>query len=189
MSRTLAILVFGLVALAAMEPWARVLHGSVWHGALYSIHRSHHTKRVGRFERNDALSGLHAPIAIALVMTGCNVSGWLGGALIGSGAGMTVFGLAYVLVHDGLVHRRLPLGRMGTWLVQRPYVRRVRDAHRIHHATGEAPFGLFLGPYELTKAPRARAARPTEARREDRALAARPNRRQVDGVRCEARNR
>ena len=38
---------------AAMEPWARVLHGQVWHRALWRVHRSHHSQRNGRFEAND----------------------------------------------------------------------------------------------------------------------------------------
>lgn len=136
-----------LAVAAAMEPWARLLHGRVWHHRLWSVHRSHHTRRRGRFEKNDALSALHAPIAAALVMLGCNMHGVAAAALVGAGAGMTAFGLAYVVVHDGLVHGRLPVA----FLARVPYLRRVRDAHAVHHARGRAPYGLFLGPRELAR--------------------------------------
>jgi len=137
-----------LVTAAAMEPWAMFLHGRVWHHRLWSVHRSHHSQRRGRFERNDALSALHAPIAAALVMVGCNLHGLAAAVTIGAGAGMTAFGLAYVVVHDGLVHGRLPVA----FLARVPWLRRVRNAHRVHHAKGLAPYGLFLGPQELERA-------------------------------------
>ena len=133
---------------AAMELWAALLHGRVWHGVLWGVHRSHHRRRVGPFEANDLLSALHAPIAIALILYGClGEPGALREIAFGAGIGMTLFGLAYVLVHDGLVHSRVPVG----WLSRVPYLARVRDAHLVHHARGQAPFGLFLGPRELAR--------------------------------------
>ena len=172
-----AILLGTLVALvvaAAMEPWARLLHGRVWHHRLWRIHRSHHARRSGRFEVNDALSAAHAPVAAALVMIGCNIHGLLAPLAIGTGAGMTLFGVAYVVMHDGLVHGRLPVA----FLLRLPSVRRIRDAHAVHHAKGAAPYGFFLGPRELarsrrtllvTQGPRARGARPTAPPPSDRA--------------------
>lgn len=172
-----AVLLGALVAVvvaAAMEPWAQLLHGRVWHRRLWGVHRSHHARRPGRFERNDALSAAHAPIATALIMVGCNMHGLLAVAAIGTGAGMTLFGLAYVLFHDGVVHGRLPVG----FLLRLPGVRRIRDAHAVHHARGAAPYGFFLGPRELartrrapfvTQRPHARGERPTAQPPPDRA--------------------
>lgn len=141
-------IVTALAAFAAMEGWAAFLHGKVWHRALWSVHRSHHTKRRGLFERNDALSFLHAPIAAGLILYGCvGVPGPLREAAFGFGLGMTAFGVAYVLVHDGLVHRRLPV----SGLARIPYLARVRDAHRVHHSTGGPPYGLFLGPLVVAR--------------------------------------
>ncbi len=137
-----------LAAFATMEVWAALLHGRVWHHALWSIHRSHHTKRRGAFEQNDALAFLHAPIAAGLIIYGCDgAPGPLREAAFGFGLGMTAFGAAYVLVHDGLVHRRLPV----SGLARVPYLARVRDAHRVHHSTGGPPYGLFLGPLVLAR--------------------------------------
>lgn len=158
-------IVTAFAAFAAMEGWAALLHGKVWHRALWPIHRSHHVPRRGRFEQNDALSSLHAPIAAGLIVYGCaEAPGLHHDAAFGFGLGMTAFGLAYLLVHDGLVHGRLPV----SGLARIPYLARVRDAHLVHHATGGSPFGLFLGPLVLARAA-SRAARsaapapPTDA--------------------------
>lgn len=170
--------VVAIVVGASMEPWARLLHGRVWHHRLWSVHRSHHTRRVGRFEANDWLSALHAPIAAALVMIGCNMHGIAAAVAIGAGAGMTAFGLAYVLVHDGLVHGRLPVA----FLARSRWLRQMRKAHAVHHARGGAPFGLFLGPRELTRASRKQDGHPSAPHRPVPAPGA-PRDRRRDGAR------
>ncbi|HZF50348.1 MAG TPA: beta-carotene hydroxylase [Polyangiaceae bacterium] len=134
---------------AAMELWAAFLHGRVWHHALWRVHRSHHSRRAGRFESNDLLSSLHAPIAIALILYGClGAPGVIRDIGFGAGIGMTLFGVAYLIVHDGLVHGRLPVAR----LAKIPFFERIRAAHLEHHTRGREPFGLFLGPRELARA-------------------------------------
>jgi beta-carotene 3-hydroxylase len=161
----------------AMEGWAALLHGRVWHGALLPIHRSHHRKRLGTFEANDLLSALHAPIAIALILYGSPPRGALGDVAFGLGIGMTLFGLAYLLVHDGFVHRRLPMGVLARFA----FFRAIRDAHRTHHGRGRAPYGFFLGPSELRRHARrpAREIAPNERSPKDRARASRRGRPQA----------
>ncbi|KAK2983568.1 hypothetical protein RJ640_023102, partial [Escallonia rubra] len=63
------------------------------------------------------------------------------------GLGITVFGMAYMFVHDGLVHKRFPVGPIANV----PYLRKVAAAHQIHHTDkfDGVPYGLFLGPKEL----------------------------------------
>lgn len=137
-----------LVVAGLMDVWAALLHGLVWHGPLMPLHKSHHEPRLGRFEKNDALSFLHAPIAIALVLYGCRAApGFWREVAFGTGIGMTLFGFGYTLVHDGLVHKRLPL----RFLSRSKYLRGVARAHRVHHtdALGGVPFGLFTGPLEM----------------------------------------
>lgn len=53
----------------------------------------------------------------------------------------------YMFVHDGLVHKRFPVGP----LADVPYLKRVAAAHKLHHAERYegVPWGLFLGPMEL----------------------------------------
>lgn len=43
------------------------------------------------------------------------------------GLGITVFGIAYMFVHDGLVHKRFPVGPIANV----PYFRRVASAHQV----------------------------------------------------------
>jgi beta-carotene 3-hydroxylase len=151
-TRALLWIPVALVTAVAMDAWAAILHRVAWHGPLWSIHGSHHRARRGRFEANDALSLLHAPLAVALILYGCaGPEGPLREVLFGLGLGMTAFGLAYVVVHDGLVHGRLPVRR----LLAIRALREVVDAHRIHHARhhadprGGPPYGFFFGPREL----------------------------------------
>ncbi len=130
-----------LVVAVAMEFWAQFLHGAVWHGILWKVHRSHHRPRKTWWEANDALSVLHAPIAIALILYGCRgPEGVARELLFGVGLGMTLFGIAYFVVHDGLVHGRLPV----QGLLRFAYFAKVRDHHLLHHRKGHrAPYGFF----------------------------------------------
>ncbi|ESQ43260.1 hypothetical protein EUTSA_v10014816mg [Eutrema salsugineum] len=43
------------------------------------------------------------------------------------GLGITVFGIAYMFVHDGLVHKRFPVGPIANV----PYLRKVAAAHQV----------------------------------------------------------
>ena len=155
------------VALAVaplMDLWAALLHGAIWHGRLWPVHRSHHTARRGAFERNDWLSALHAPISVALILYGCRAAPSLSREVaFGVGLGMSLFGLAYTLVHDGLVHGRLPV----RGLLRFAYFRDVARAHRVHHAgpTGGPPYGLFFGPMELSRHRRLTRSRSTPSGR------------------------
>jgi beta-carotene 3-hydroxylase len=44
------------------------------------------------------------------------------------GLGITVFGIAYMFVHDGLVHKRFPVGP----IADVPYFRKVAAAHKVN---------------------------------------------------------
>ncbi|KAL8170665.1 hypothetical protein V2J09_022469 [Rumex salicifolius] len=63
------------------------------------------------------------------------------------GLGMTVFGISYMFIHDGLVHRRFPVGPIADC----PYLQRVSAAHQLHHSEKlkGVPYGLFLAPQEI----------------------------------------
>jgi beta-carotene 3-hydroxylase len=59
---------------------------------------------------------------------------------------MGLYGLLYVLVHDGLVHRRIPFVKAP----RRGYLKRLVQAHRMHHAVrereGAVSFGFLWAP-------------------------------------------
>ncbi|KAF5960029.1 hypothetical protein HYC85_001238 [Camellia sinensis] len=143
---------FGTFALSVgaavgMEFWARWAHRALWHASLWHMHESHHKPREGPFELNDVFAITNAVPAIALLSYGFFHKGLLPGLCFGAGLGITVFGMAYMFVHDGLVHKRFPVGPIANV----PYLRRVAAAHQLHHSDkfNGVPYGLFLGPKEL----------------------------------------
>uniref|UniRef100_A0A7N0RBC8 beta-carotene 3-hydroxylase n=1 Tax=Kalanchoe fedtschenkoi TaxID=63787 RepID=A0A7N0RBC8_KALFE len=134
-------------AAVGMEFWARWAHRALWHSSLWHMHESHHLPREGAFELNDVFAIINAVPAIALLAYGFFNKGFFPGLCFGAGLGITVFGMAYMFVHDGLVHRRFPVGPVA----HVPYLRRVAAAHQLHHSAKfqGVPYGLFLGPMEL----------------------------------------
>nr|AGS79169.1 beta-ring carotene hydroxylase [Fagopyrum tataricum] len=134
-------------AAVGMEFWARWAHEALWHASLRHMHESHHKPREGAFELNDVFAVINAVPAIALLNYGFYHRGLVPGLCFGAGLGITVFGMAYMFVHDGLVHRRFPVGPIANV----PYFRRVAAAHQLHHSEKfkGVPYGLFLGPKEL----------------------------------------
>ncbi len=134
-----------LLTLTLMEGWASLLHRCIWHGALWPLHRSHHRRGTGGWQANDLLSLMHLPVALGLILYGClGTPGIARELAFGAGLGMSTFGLAYLMVHDGIIHGRLPIGGLRRWA----YVRAICAAHERHHRTGGAPFGLFSGPWQ-----------------------------------------
>ncbi|KAL5209607.1 hypothetical protein ABZP36_005230 [Zizania latifolia] len=143
---------FGTFALSVgaavgMEFWARWAHRALWHASLWHMHKSHHRPRDGPFELNDVFAIVNAVPAMSLLAYGFFNCGLVPGLCFGAGLGITLFGMAYMFVHDGLVHRRFPVGPIANV----PYFRRVAAAHQIHHMDkfDGVPYGLFLGPKEL----------------------------------------
>jgi len=147
MTEMLGTFALSVGAAVGMEFWAQWAHKALWHSSLWHMHESHHRPRDGPFELNDVFAIINAGPAIALLAFGFFHSGLIPGLCFGAGLGITLFGMAYMFVHDGLVHRRFPVGPIANV----PYFRRVAAAHKIHHMDKfeGVPYGLFLGPKEL----------------------------------------
>lgn len=129
------------VTVVLMEGVAAGVHRFVMHGFGWNWHRSHHEKRVGFFERNDLYAVFFATVSVLLF--------WLGSRLPPLwwvGVGMAAYGILYSLLHDGLVHRRMPMLRTP----RKGYLKRLVQAHRLHHATSErrgaVSFGFLYAP-------------------------------------------
>lgn len=153
MLATLALVFGGAIG---MEMWARFAHKSLWHDYApgWALHKSHHEPRIGPFEANDIFAVVNGVPACALCAYGFFTPSIGGGIAFGAGLGITLFGIAYMFIHDGLVHRRFPVGPIAEW----PYLKRVAVAHQLHHSAkyAGAPWGLFLGPQELEQIPGAK---------------------------------
>ena len=117
-------------------------HRYVMHGWLWSWHKSHHEPHDGLLERNDRFALVGMAAAIFIFWLRYHV-GWIA---FGVGCGVSVYGLFYALLHDGLVHRRLPMGAQP----KRGYLGRLVTAHHLHHAVqgkgGCVSFGFLYAP-------------------------------------------
>ena len=127
-----------LLAAAAMEPIAAILHRLVMHRRGWGWHRDHHAPHRARFETNDLFPVVFAAVTIIVMAVGASFVALR--PLLWIGAGVTAYGAAYLLVHDVCVH-----GRIGRPIERTAYVRYVRRAHRVHHLFGREPYG-FLFP-------------------------------------------
>lgn len=132
----------GVATVAFMEWVAWFVHKYLMHGPLWSLHESHHRPRRGRFELNDLFGLFFSAISIVLIYFGVRDNP----ALLGAGLGMVGYGLIYFLVHDVLVHRRV----RHVFVPRSGYLRRIYQAHRLHHALetkeGAVSFGFVYAP-------------------------------------------
>jgi beta-carotene 3-hydroxylase len=146
MACTLALVFGGVVG---MEMYARWAHRALWHDFApgWALHKSHHEPRTGPFEANDVYAIANAVPAMGLCLYGFLTPGLAGSLCFGAGLGITLFGVMYMFIHDGLVHKRFPVGP----LADVPAMKRIVAAHKIHHTEryGGVPFGMFAGPQEL----------------------------------------
>jgi beta-carotene 3-hydroxylase len=135
-----------LAAFLGMEAFAWTVHRYVMHGPLGWIwHASHHSEhnRLGEgggAERNDLFAVVFALPAIILFIIGAEPGRR---AVWFAGLGVTLYGVMYWIVHDGFVHQRWPMRIRA----KRGYVKRLVQAHRLHHSThgrtGAVSFGFL----------------------------------------------
>jgi beta-carotene 3-hydroxylase len=124
-------------AFAMMEGVAYVTHKYAMHGFLWVLHKSHHMPREGLFERNDWFAFYFALPSILFIYLGVNVYP----PLLWIGLGMTAYGFAYFLFHDGIVHHRMGF----RYRAANPYMKRIIEAHWVHHASSEKENAVSFG--------------------------------------------
>ena len=134
-----AAIVLGTVVL--MEGLAWAAHKYLMHGWGWGWHRSHHERHDGLLEKNDLYALVFGALAFGLILLGGAVPG-----LYWVGIGFSLYGLLYFILHDGLAHGRWPF----RVTPRNPYLRRLVQAHRLHHATagrdGAVSFGFLYAP-------------------------------------------
>ena len=139
-----------LVAFMSMEAIAWCTHKYLMHGPLWYFHRDHHThENAGFFEKNDFFFLLFAIPGIALIYFGWKQG--LASHLLWAGLGITLYGVAYFLVHDIFIHQRFKFLRS----IDTRYFKAIRRAHKVHHKhltreDGEC-FGMLLVPPKYLK--------------------------------------
>ena len=134
-----------LATVVAMEGVAWASHKYVMHGFAWAWHRDHHEPHDRALEKNDLFGLVGAALSIVLFALGSpwimGASAWWPGTWLGFG--VLGYGVIYTLVHDGLVH-----GRWFRHVPRRGYLKRIVQAHNLHHATigkeGGVSFGFVL---------------------------------------------
>ena len=136
-----------LATFLGMEGVAWCTHKFIMHGLLWNLHEDHHRKNpTSFFEKNDyfflifALPGI-ACLAIGTFFEPLHV-------LFFIGAGITMYGFAYFMVHDIFIHQRFKIFRNSDNF----YFRAIRRAHKMHHKhlgkeDGEC-FGMLWVPFQ-----------------------------------------
>ncbi len=133
-----------LATFITMEGVTWCTHKFVMHGFLWYLHEDHHQPRYQNIlEKNDAFFVIFAIPSIALFYFGLepvlNFKFFIG-------LGILLYGIAYFLVHDVLIHQRFK------WFkhTKNKYLIGLRKAHKIHHKHlgkehGEC-FGMLFVP-------------------------------------------
>lgn len=124
-----------------MEGITWLTHRYVMHGFLWYLHEDHHKKGSGFFEKNDAFFIIFAiPSWLCIMLGSMNQAYWV----VSIGAGIALYGLAYFIVHEVIIHQRFK------WFTRsnNRYIKAIRWAHKMHHKhldkhEGES-FGMLL---------------------------------------------
>ena len=124
-----------------MEFVAWFTHKYIMHGFLWVLHKDHHQKEPGFFEKNDAFFVIFAIPSIILFALGVEYSSYI---LFSIGLGILVYGIAYFLVHEVFIHKRLKWFKKTNYR----YLNVLRKAHYSHHKhlgkeDGES-FGMLI---------------------------------------------
>ncbi|MCL4113659.1 UNVERIFIED_CONTAM: hypothetical protein GTU68_025954 [Idotea baltica] len=139
-----------LTAFLIMECITWFVHKYIMHGFLWILHRDHHNKDHDHaLERNDAFFLIFGIPGFLLCLYGSQQG--LDAPYLWIGLGVTLYGLAYLLVHDIFIHQRMHLFRNS----KNPYLLALRRAHKIHHKhlgkeDGEC-FGMLWVPMRFFK--------------------------------------
>ncbi len=109
-----------------MEGITWCTHKYVMHGFLWILHKDHHQVRPGVFEKNDLFAFIFAVPSFLLIYFGTYDHVWWMQSI---GFGVMLYGAAYFLVHDVIIHQRFK------WFSRsnNTYVRAIRWAHKMHH--------------------------------------------------------
>lgn len=134
-------ILLAFVVFFLMEGVTWLTHKFVMHGFLWYLHEDHHQPRGNVLEKNDAFFLIFAIPSWLCIMLGLmNQVYWV----VSIGAGIAMYGLAYFIVHDVIIHQRFKI--FSRW--NSTYVRAIRWAHKMHHKhidkeDGES-FGMLM---------------------------------------------
>lgn len=140
-----------LATFAFMELVAYSLHRFILHTFLWFVHDTHHLPRQGLWEKNDVIAfifGIPSWLFMMFgIMAGCDWRLYVG-------IGILIYGICYILIHDGLVHRRF---RIFNEHPKNWYLLGLKLGHEAHHQHDNKPdykkendvvWGMLWVPHE-----------------------------------------
>ena len=153
-------LILFFIAFAFMEFVAWFSHKYIMHGFLWRWHKDHHMNDIKRinddplvkkgFEKNDLFFLIYAIPAIVLMITGFALANY---SLVYIAAGITLYGIVYFILHDGLYHQRIPLKFLERKNYR--YLKALLKAHHAHHKPQTSAdfesYGLLIFPKRFFK--------------------------------------
>ncbi|MBP7849375.1 MAG: sterol desaturase family protein [Lentimicrobiaceae bacterium] len=136
-----------LIVIAAflfMEFVAWFTHKYVMHGFMWYFHKDHHIRDGRKVERNDFFALMFAVPSIWLIylgFPGMDYRFWIG-------FGIALYGLAYFLFHDVMVHQRVKI--LGN--ISNRYLKATIRAHMDHHKPHtHSNYGFLVAPWRYYK--------------------------------------
>jgi beta-carotene 3-hydroxylase len=132
-----------LFAFLFMEYVAWFTHKYVMHGFLWILHKDHHLRNHKKLEWNDTFALIFAIPSVILMIVGLQVLSFY----FYVGLGIAMYGLAYFIFHDSLVHGRVKFMKG----INNNYFRAVLSAHLSHHSGLENYGFLFLFDWKFFK--------------------------------------
>ena len=133
-----------LLTFIVMEGITWLTHRFVMHGFLWYLHEDHHKKGPGFFEKNDAFFLIFAIPSWLCIMLGLqNQVYWV----TAIGAGIALYGFAYFVVHEVIIHQRFKFFSRSN----NTYIRTIRWAHKMHHKHLDKQEGESFGMLVVAK--------------------------------------
>lgn len=133
-----------LATFVIMEGITWLTHKYVMHGFLWYLHKDHHQPHNHVFEKNDAFFLIFAIPSWLCIMLGLqNQLYWVASI----GFGIALYGLAYFIVHEVIIHQRLK------WFTRsnNMYIKAIRRAHKMHHKHLDKHDGESFGMLVVAK--------------------------------------
>jgi beta-carotene 3-hydroxylase len=131
-------IIITLATFGIMEFMAWSTHRFVMHGFMWYFHEDHHVPHQKIFERNDVFFLIYAIPSWLCIMLGMMNASVVS---VSIGFGILLYGIAYFLVHDVLIHRRFKwFDNTDNW-----YFRALRKAHKVHHKNQGKEEGQCFG--------------------------------------------
>ncbi len=135
-----------IATFVVMEGITWCTHKFVMHGFLWYLHEDHHRPKYQHiFEKNDLFFVIFALPSTLSIYFGFEQQQYYLAAI---GFGIFLYGVAYFLIHDVLIHQRFPWFKK----TKNRYLVGLRKAHKTHHKKlgkkdGEC-FGMLFVPFK-----------------------------------------